>query len=381
MHHGMARLGWRVQRASIRSFQGRGLIPRVRLPGVAMFQGIEPQVVRPASTLGVYAMNASLELVLTANQFRALQPITLWLLVRSITGDEWMLSDEGEGGAMRFKTFLTQNKLQERFGIIGEIQVEIPEQGGTNPKLKVLQYAVLGIPDVYALPLSSAQRQSIWGNFTRWKERVWKTLPILREHGFIAAGSKAIIPFLNLIGSEVKADRKDDFAQWCDDRPGFELDKNKGLVIEFSNVCDDAADLLEKLALRVAESSAVDARETHVLGDEQATNAAHIDAAEINADVVYLDSQDEASGIIDNRRALSPDDQDILLAMLELNADELTPKTQAVILTAALSKNASARKRKFDNLKAWDYVRSAKAIGMYLSAEGKEKAKEILTRT
>ena len=214
-------------------------------------------------------MNASLELVLAANQFRALQPITLWLLVRSITGDEWMLSDEGEGGAMRFKTFLNQNKLQERFGIIGEIQVEIPEQGGTNPKLEVLQYAVLGIPDVYALPLSSAQRQSIWGNFTRWKERVWKTLPILREHRFIAAGSKAIIPFLNLIGSEVKADRKDDFAQWCDDRPGFELDKDKGLVIEFSNVCDDAADLLEKLATRLGESSAVDAPKNQDSGDNQ----------------------------------------------------------------------------------------------------------------
>ncbi len=214
-------------------------------------------------------MNASLELSLAANQFRALQPIPLWLLVRPITGDEWMLSDEGEGAAMRFKMFMTENKLRERFGIIGEIQVDNPEQGVTNPELKVLQYAVLGIPDVYAMPLSPAQRQSIWVNFSRWKERVGKTLPILRKHGLIEAGNKAIIPFLNLIGSEVKADRKDDFAQWCDDRSGFELDKDKRLVIEFLNVCDDAADLLEKLAIRVAESSATSTPATCQLGDKQ----------------------------------------------------------------------------------------------------------------
>jgi hypothetical protein len=297
-------------------------------------------------------MNASLELVLAANQFRALQPIILWLLVRSITGDEWMLSDEGEGGAMRFKTFLNQNKLQERFGIIGEIQVEISEQGGTNPKLEVLQYAVLGIPDVYALPLSSAQRQSIWGNFTRWKERVWKTLPILREHGFIAAGSKAIIPFLNLIGSEVKADRKDDFAQWCDDRPEFELDKDKGRVIEFSNVCDDAADLLEKLATRLGESSAVDAPKNQESGDNQGDGRGP-------------------------RERLTTNDRCIWKAMLELNATALKPETGPTIVKAALYRGDA--KRAFTRLIAWGFVGSkgGRGGGYWLTESGVNAVKTL----
>ena len=296
----------------------------------------------------------------SAVEFQRLNPIDVFLLVRRVV-------DPVESNDVAIQKLIDQNKLQDRFGQVHSCSVVAV--GGEWEQCILL------------VDLRSNITRRAFGDWQEAASHATGLCQAANISPLFNRGHDSIVEFVMALGGELHNRNRTEFADLFKEKEAFKFDLTKGIVTSIEDTPKKSARLMENYATRLGESSAVDARETHVLGDEQATNAAHIDAAEINADVVYLDSQDEASGIIDNRRALSHDDQDILLAMLELNADELTPKTQAVILTAALSKNASARKRKFDNLKAWDYVRSAKAIGMYLSAEGKEKAKEILTRT
>ena len=142
---------------------------------------------------------------------------------------------------------------------------------------------------------------------------------------------------------------------------GLNWTKTMGLVIEFSNVCDDAADLLEKLAMRVAESSAVDACTNQGSGDKQRKQ---------DGDRLGLEG------------TLSENDRSILLAMLKLNADAIHPRPGHEILETVIVEVGDS-KRVFDNLKGLGLIGSKPGPngGRFLTERGKQIAEVIKLRS